>query len=653
MLFRLLPLLLMMELVLGNPIKMAKSALFNKRGTSKEKFLVTGLPGLTENIAEEDRPLMFAGQLELYKENNTHYFFWKFSDQHKTPDVENRTIFWLNGGPGCSSMDGALMESGPLRINKDKKVIYNEGSWHKKGDIVFVDQPAGTGFSYTEAYDSELDQVRHDFLVFLEKYFEVFPEDRHNEITLAGESYAGQYIPYIASGILARNKQVEEEDQYKLKGLLIGNGWISPNVQSLSYLPFAVKAGMISTTHPEWQTVLDQHMKCQKLVAGTKVDDTFGQNKVVDSQCEGVLNILLQVTRDFLGDNNQQCFNMYDYTLKDSFPSCGMNWPPDLVNVNPFLRQEDVKADLNIEHSIRWHECDLAVSSHLRARHLKPSITLFPALLLEIPIVLFHGNRDIICNYIGGEEMIKGLEWGDRRGYSDDVIEYDWVYDDVVLGTVKSERNLTFVNVYDASHMVPFDKPETSRALIDILYDRVEMRSDKDNKPQMVTHPLGYKEEEESTPTDTDKQSSALAVPVASLDIGLGSSNSTNVSETGGSSHTSRVVRLIQLAVIVVLVWGVCALYNTYKLKPTSIIKTKPSGRKKNVQWADQLEDESDVGAPESFILKALHKFKGKEGYATVPGGDIELGSVPPNEEDDFIIASDDETENAPNDSRV
>lgn len=631
------------QYVLANPISRAKSSLFNKRGNTKEKFLVLGLPGLTENLDAKDVPLMFAGQLELYKENNTHFFFWRFSDQNKRLEAQNRTIFWLNGGPGCSSMDGALMEAGPLRINDDHKVEYNNGSWHKKADVVFVDQPAGTGFSYTDKYDSELVDIRRDFLRFLEKYFEVFPEDRNNEITLAGESYAGQYIPYIALGILKYNKE-HSENPYRLKGLLIGNGWINPNVQSLSYLPFAVQAGIISTSHPKWQEVLDQHVKCQDLVAGAKEDETFGANRVVDTQCENVLNVLLLVTRDHQAQQSQQCYNMYDYTLKDSFPSCGMNWPPDLKDVNPFLRQELVMASLNIEHLIKWHECDLAVSSHLRARHSKPSIVLFPELLREIPIVLFHGNRDIICNYIGGEKLIEGLKWGGKRGFTDKAVEYDWLYDGHVLGTVRSERNLTFVNVHDASHMVPFDKPEASRALIDILYERTDIDEEAGKKPKLLTHPLNYKEPTLTGP-ETGASLGALSVP--SLGMELDSSNTTSTAQDSASSesqesHTSRTVRLIQLAVIVVLVWGVCALYNTYKLKPTSIIKTKPSGRKKNVQWADQLEEDDQEESPSGgFILKALHKLKGKDGYATVPN-DIELEDVA--QDDDFIIASDDES---------
>lgn len=619
-------------LTLANPLKRAKTGLYGKRGSSQKDYAVTSLPGLFDNFAEDDIPLMFAGQLKLFEENNTHYFFWKFEDKHKFPQAENKTIFWLNGGPGCLSMDGALMESGPIRINDDHKVTYNEGSWHKQGNIVFVDQPANTGFSYSNGFDEELDQVSWHFMRFMDRYFALFPEDAHHEIILAGESYAGQYIPYIARVLLARNKRAEQDlPKYNLTALLIGNGWISPNEQGLSYVPYAVQAGMISEHHPHWKELLDAHNQCREVVDRTNNDDLVQAYKVVSRVCDEVLSKLLFYTRDTFAAKDQECFNMYDYTLKDNYPSCGMNWPPDLANVNPFLRSEEVMADLNLEVQRLWHECSGSVGSHLKAKNSYPSIKFFPDLLLEVEIVLFHGNRDIICNYIGGEAMIKKLEWGGQRGFTEGLTVFDWTHDGTVHGYIKSERNLTFVNVFEASHMVPFDQPEVSRGLLDIVYKRFELVEKDGKKPELATMPVGYTKEDGSK-TDGTEGSHTLTRPTISLD--------TSPVEL---PHTSRIIRLIQLAVIIILIWGICALYATYKSKPASIIKTKPSsGRKKNVQWADQLEDEP---APQgSFISKAFSKFKRPDTRYEPVGNDIEMGeNVSGSGNDEFIISSDDE----------
>ncbi|KAK6458419.1 carboxypeptidase B-like processing protease [Scheffersomyces xylosifermentans] len=632
----------------------------------QKKYLVTNLPGLYDNIPQDEIPLMFAGQLELYPENNTNYFFWSYKDSHPLPENKKRTIFWLNGGPGCSSMDGALLEAGPFRVGPDEKVLYNNGSWHKAADMIFVDQPGGTGFSYATAFDTELDQVTRDFMVFLEKYYEIFPEDLDNDIYFAGESYAGQYIPYIADGIVRRNRNLTEgQREYKLKGLLIGNGWISPNEQSLSYFPYAVQAGIIDTKNPAWGDILHQHEECQKVVS--RIDSHF-DGKVHDFEvssgtCERVLTKMLTATKD---DNNM-CYNMYDYTKKDTYPSCGMNWPFELKYVGPFLEEDAVVSNLNIQHNQRWEECSRNVGSSLQATNSVPSVHLLPGLLQEMPIVLFNGNLDIICNYIGTEGFIKKLEWGGQVGFSEGVLA-DWIYNDDVAGYIKSERNLTFVNVFDASHMVPYDKPEISRALIDIItgnFDSKEIETQGDEKKKaIVTYPLGVRrakieedekiakakqeeEEKEKAKQEAEAEAAKAKATATSTEVASSTSESTSVpsgsesafpEEYEKSTTVNRITRIIQLLVIVVLIWGIYILYMSYKSGPSSIIKTGPStGRKKNVQWADQLrrfqeDDEEAQNQNQSFLSKTLGKLKGGDSrgtYAPAPDSyqeDIELG---------------------------
>lgn len=649
---------------------------FTSRSDPKAEYLVTFLPGLYLNIRKDERPLMFAGQLELYPENQTHYFFWKYQDTNQIPEAKKRTIFWLNGGPGCSSMDGALMEAGPFRINKEGEVIYNEGSWHKSGDIVFVDQPAGTGFSYSDDYDHDLDQITVEFVRFMEKFFELFPEDASNEIYFAGESYAGQYIPYIADGILRRNKNLREgEKPFNLKGLMIGNGWIAPNEQSLSYLPYSVQAGIIKTNNPRWSLILRQHQECQDIVSKNDGPDGSDVSQVVSNTCERVLNLILEATRDQLAADNEQCVNMYDYTLRDSYPSCGMNWPPDLANVTPFLREQSVMNDLNLINHKKWSECSGKVGNSFKAKNSKPAIHLFPSILEEIPIMLFNGNRDIICNYIGIEGFIKKLTWNGQTGFSEDLDTLDWVYDKKTAGYIQTERNLTVVNVFDASHMVPFDKPEISRSLIDIItgnFDEKEIDNKSDKKKKsIVTYPLGVrmaKQKEESelktslTSVTQSKTSSISAVSGKSSATSTTSDKehsatpSAEAEKAKNQQTSNRITRLIQLLVIVVLIWGVYILYSSYKSRPSSIIKTGPSGKKKNVQWADQLRqfEEEEIEQNEQGILsRAFNKLKGGDSrgtYAPTSGKafeDIEMNEGitehTDRRVDDFIIESDEE----------
>lgn len=617
----------------------------------RRQYMVARLPGMYQNLPKEDIPIMYSGQLELFPENSTHYYFWKFSDAKPIPEAEKRTIFWLNGGPGCSSMDGALMEAGPLRINKDNEVVYNNGSWHKAGDIVFVDQPAGTGFSYSDGYEQELPDVTVHFLKFLEKYFEVFPEDRQNKIFLAGESYAGQYIPYIADGIVRRNKNLKkDESAYDLSGLLIGNGWISPNEQALSYIPFALQAKIVSPSMPGWSQVLALQEKCQNAINLIQnVDDNMNNYEVVSHTCDNVLTTILRVAKE--SDENKQCINMYDYTLMDSYPSCGTNWPPDLDNVKPFLNIPAVQHLLNLIHESKWRECSGPVGSHFVARHSRPAVHLLPSLLQEVPILLFNGNRDIICNYIGTENFIKDLEWNGQPGW-DDESKLDWEFDGELAGYVRNSRNLTFVNVFNSSHMVPFDLPLTSRSLIDLITNNFDI---KDNK--IITYKLGTRssqKEDKEKPAEPLKTTSETSQATPSLSStttasSSGSASAAQVQEKGSTSH--KVERAIQLVVLLVLLWGIYALYSTYRSRPSSIIKSGPTGKKKNVQWADQLrrfQAQDDVRVQSNGIFaKAINKLKGSldGAYTPVEGRyeDIEMTSA--SHLDNFVVVSDDEEE--------
>jgi len=124
-----------------------------------------------------------ARHIEITPETNGNLFFWHFQNQHIAN--KQRTVIWLNGGPGCSSEDGALMEIGPYRVNDDLTLSYNEGSWSEFANLLFVDNPVGTGYSFvsTNSYVTELTEMANQFVTFLEKYFAIFPEYEQDDVS--------------------------------------------------------------------------------------------------------------------------------------------------------------------------------------------------------------------------------------------------------------------------------------------------------------------------------------------------------------------------------------------------------------------------------------------------------------------------------------
>ncbi|CCH44360.1 putative secreted protein [Wickerhamomyces ciferrii] len=531
-----------------------------------KKFLVENLPGI-ESVDEIDRPLMYAGHLELNPKIEENYFFWKFLKKNYE---FNKTIIWLNGGPGCSSMDGALMEIGPLHVRQDGDLKYNTGSWNEVADLVFVDQPGGTGFSTTKDYDKDLNKVGDDFVVFLQKYYEVFPEDLNKELYIAGESYAGQYIPFIADKILNSNESFSSN----LKGLLIGNGWIAPIIQSLSYIPFMLDKGLLNPNDEFMPKLLKQQEHCQNLVNNPVNDDKFEMR-----ECENILTWILQYTRDKKGPKDQECLNMYDIKLRDSYPSCGMNWPPDLEQVGPYLHKKEVVQALNLDPSKikQWRECDGDVSKYLKNKGMKPSYNLLPSLLSKLEIMLFNGGNDIICNNRGVEDLISKLNWGGSKGFSDEVETYDWIYDDQLTGSIKSSKNLTYVDVFNASHMIPFDLPEQSRGIFDLFVKNFKFQ-DQDGK-QYIETPIHHKD----TPTQD---------------------NNENENQDSENSKGKSPIFFIFYLIFFLILGGLVVYYKKRKQpKKTSILRNKNlndnnnnninsrNGHKKTVSWADSNDD--------------------------------------------------------------
>ncbi|UPL00807.1 hypothetical protein LCI18_011741 [Fusarium solani-melongenae] len=424
---------------------------------SAADYYVRDLPGLP---ADGPNIKMHAGHIEVTPESHGNLFFWHFENQHIAD--KQRTVIWINGGPGCSSEDGAMMEIGPYRLKDKENLYYNNGSWGEFANLLFVDNPVGTGFSLvdTNAYVKELDEMADQFIQFLEKWFALFPQYDRDDIYIAGESYAGQHIPYIAKAILARNKK-NPSKAWNLQGLLIGNGWISPVDQYPAYISFAHEKGIIEKGSDNDKKLQSALRGCERVIASSPGRVDYGE-------CEEILKNILELTRE--GNN---CINMYDVRLKDTYPSCGMNWPPDLEYLTPYLGRKDVVDALHVSamKSTGWTECNGAVGGAFTARKSKPAVELLPDILKEVPVLLFSGAEDFICNHLGTEELINKLEWNGGKGFEVTPGNWaprrDWTFEGETAGFWQEARNLTYVLIYNSSHMVPFDLPRRSRDMLD------------------------------------------------------------------------------------------------------------------------------------------------------------------------------------------
>ena len=116
-------------------------------------------------------------------------------------------------------------------------------------------------------------------------------------------------------------------------------------------------------------------------------------------------------------DNKLQCLNMYDVRLYDDHPACGTNWPPDLTPMYSYLRRQDVIRALHATDAVaQWEECRGKIHRNFDTKHSNASVTLLPRVLEKIPVMIFAGDQDLICNYVGLEAMMQGMAWNGATG---------------------------------------------------------------------------------------------------------------------------------------------------------------------------------------------------------------------------------------------
>ncbi|TIB98733.1 alpha/beta-hydrolase [Wallemia mellicola] len=491
----------------------------------KQDYKINDLPNLqrTRDPSFE----MYGGHVPSTtdSESNSHLYFALVEARQKTD--RTRTIFWFNGGPGCSSFDALMMEVGPFNLIKNEKgelgLKEKEYGWHEYANIVFIDQPVGTGYSYaqTDSYVHELDQAADQFITFLNNFYEIFPELKNTDTYISGESYAGQYVPYFA------NKVIETPDlPLNLKGLMIGNGWIDPISQYPAYAQFAHAEGLIQPGTKADKEMMDLVERCEKsLNSALTREEKTGILQIYISECELIMDQITGSHRKY-ENGKATCLNTYDYRLRDEYPACGMNWPNELHDVTEYLRKESVTKAFNARaRAESWTECNVKVSRELTAIHSTASVRLLPKILKYTKVLLFAGDKDIVCNYQGIENLVDNLEWNGGKGFSGDTPQL-WSMHGNPVGEWQAERNLTYVRVYNASHMVPIDAPEPMLDLI-TRYMEVDLKSVKSSDNYNFESAVGdineFGEEDSSVSwAGSHKKSGSFALLLIIIGVAVG-----------------------------------------------------------------------------------------------------------------------------------
>ncbi|KAL4035232.1 hypothetical protein IC575_003913 [Cucumis melo] len=212
--------------------------------------LVTHLPGFTNNNFPSKH---HSGYINIDEIESGKKLFYYFVTSERSP-AEDPVVLWLNGGPGCSSFDGFVYEHGPFNFEEGNPkgtlptLHLNPYSWSKVSNIIYLDSPAGVGLSYSTNHTNYITgdlQTASDTHTFLLKWFKEFPEFVKNPFYIAGESYAGIYVPTLASQVVKGLKD-GALPIINLKGYMVGNGVTDEKFDGNALVPFAHGMALIS-----------------------------------------------------------------------------------------------------------------------------------------------------------------------------------------------------------------------------------------------------------------------------------------------------------------------------------------------------------------------------------------------------------------------
>jgi len=126
-------------------------------------------------------------------------------------------------------------EHGPFIAAADGGLLPNAYSWNTNHTVVYFEQPAGVGFSYSSnpsdyyAYDDEV--AATDNAAFLTAFFNLYPQYQNLPLYLTSESYGGNYIPQLARKIL-EGSDARLAAQLRTGGVAIGNPVFSSDTAS-------------------------------------------------------------------------------------------------------------------------------------------------------------------------------------------------------------------------------------------------------------------------------------------------------------------------------------------------------------------------------------------------------------------------------------
>ncbi|KAI3417723.1 Carboxypeptidase [Psidium guajava] len=380
---------------------------------------ITALPGQPMEASVSQ----YSGYVRISEKKKMFYWLVEASSYADSKPL----LLWLNGGPGCSSIGwGAFQEIGPFQVLPNGELAKREISW-----------------------DTAMDNY-----AFLNKWLEVFPKFKYRDFYLAGESYAGHYVPQLAQVIVNRNKGIARPI-INLKGLMVGNPVLDSRSGDPGRWEFYWIHGLISDT-----TYENMKKFCS-----------------VDRASEGCFKAWNESSHHETGVINP--FNVYtrpceDNSVQDLLYRDGNGFCLE-AGTQKYLKRKDVQERFHVDTAFIPLNYTLCSEPQIKLRYRRSDreASVLPVLkeLMDsrLQIWIYSGTADAAVPLPMTRRNIAALKLKVKEKW------YPWYHHNLLAGWIEIYEGLTFVALMGSGHEVPMYRPSQALTMFQSFLSNAPM----------------------------------------------------------------------------------------------------------------------------------------------------------------------------------
>lgn len=388
--------------------------------------------------------------------DGAHMFWWLYyADSPSAQYSDLPLVLWLQGGPGGSGTGfGNFEEIGPL----DGDLKPRDTTWVQAASVLFVDNPVGTGFSYTDRSDgfaTNVSTVASDMLVLLRDFFNTQDDFQTIPFYIFSESYGGKMAAAIS---LALTKAVAQGSiKCNFAGVALGDSWISPVDSVLTWAPYLYTTSLldepglaeVSGVAEEVKAAVEegQFLKATELWSRAETAVEKNTNNV------NFYNILTQDTDERVESRPGEDF--ISLQTRRHLRRLQRQSLSELMN-GPIRKKLSV-----IPQNVTWGGQSGEVFSNMAGDFMRPVVDIVDQLLSAgVNVTVYNGQLDLIVDTMGQMLWVKKLQWKGLPYFNK--LRWTPLDDPASPGLTgafcKTYENFSFYWILRAGHMIPSDQ---------------------------------------------------------------------------------------------------------------------------------------------------------------------------------------------------